>query len=158
MKKLYLLYHAYEFSDNNEIKHLGIYSSLENAEKARQRYIRLAGFSEYPENCFCISGFTPDNDECWKDGFVNLDTLTEDFRKLTAILNEMAGIKETPENSWKNQDYYYVLCEISALRYRTEDISELAEYIRKMFRNYMKTELNPDLCTRTAEKIMRSSI
>lgn len=155
MKKLYLLYHAYEFSDNNEIKHLGIYSSLENAEKARQRYIRLAGFSEYPENCFCISGFTPDNDECWKDGFVNSDTLTEDFRKLTAILNEMAGIKETPENSWKNQDYYYVLCEISALRYRTEDISELAEYIRKMFCDYMKVEINSEVCTKTAEKIMR---
>lgn len=155
MKKFYLLYHAYEFAYGKEIKHLGLYSSLEQAEKAKKRYFRLSGFSEYPENCFCIDEFTPDNDNQWTDGFVNSDTLTEDFRKLTAILNDMAEIKETPETSWENQDYYYILCEISALRYRTDDISELAEYIRKMFRDYMKVEINSEVCTKTAEKIMR---
>ncbi|MDE6781988.1 MAG: hypothetical protein K2J40_11125 [Ruminococcus sp.] len=155
MKKFYLLYHAYDFADGKEIKHLGLYSSTENAEKARQRYIKLAGFSEYPENCFYICEFAPDNDEYWKDGFVNTDRISEDFRNLTITLNKMADIKETPETSWKNQDYYYVLCEISALRYRTDDIQEIAGYIRKLFRDYMETELNPHLCTRTAEKILR---
>ncbi len=154
MEKFYLLYHAYEFEDGKEIKHLGLYSSRENAEKAKERYFRLTGFSEYPENCFYISEFTPDTDAEWTDGFINSDSIAEDFRNLTIILNETAGISQTPETSWQNDNYYYVLCEISALRYRTEDVSELAEYIRKMFANYMDMEINSEVCTRTAEKLL----
>lgn len=155
MEKFYLLYHAYEFADGKEIKHLGLYSSLENAEKAKERYFRLSGFSEYPENCFYISEFTPDTDDQWTDGFVSSDKIAEEFRNLTIILNDMADIEESPENSWKNDDYYDALCEISALRYRTDDVSELAEYIRKMFRNYMGIEISSGICTKTAERIMR---
>jgi len=154
MKKFYLLYHAYEFEDGKEIKHLGLYSSRENAEKAKERYFRLTGFSEYPENCFYISEFTLDTDAEWTDGFINSDSIAEDFRNLTIILNETAGISQTPETSWQNDDYYYVLCEISALRYRTENVSELAEYIRKMFADYMDMKINSEVCTRTAEKLL----
>ncbi|MDE6501721.1 MAG: hypothetical protein K2L10_06520 [Ruminococcus sp.] len=155
MKKFYLLYHAYEFAENKEIKHLGLYSSLENAEKAKERYYKLSGFSEYPKNCFYISEFTPDTDEQWTDGFINSDSIAEDFRNLTITINEMAEIKKTPETSWQDEDYYYVLCEINALRFRTDNISELSEYIRKMFANYMGIKINSEICTRTAEKIMR---
>lgn len=154
MDKFYLLYHAYDFADGREIKHLGLYSSRENAEKAIERYSGLDGFSEYPENCFYISEFTPDNDKEWTDGFINADSIVRDFRKLTIILNGMAGINRTPENSWKDEDYYYVLCEINNLRCRTNDVSELAGYIRKMFAVYMGIEISPDVYIKTAEKLM----
>ncbi len=154
MEKFYLLYHAYEFSDSKEIKHLGLYSSLENAEKAKERYFRLSVFSEYPENCFYISEFMPDTDAEWTDGFVNSDKISEEFRNLTSVLNETAGISQPPETSWQDENYYYVLCEISALRYRTDDVSELAEYIRKMFADYMKIEISHDICTETAQKLL----
>lgn len=154
MKKFYLLYHAYDFVDGKEIKHIGLYSSRENAEKAKERYFKLSGFSEYPENCFYISEFTPDTDSEWTDGFINTDSITEDFRKLTVILNDTAGINDTPENSWKDENYYYVLCEINALRCRTDDVSELSGYIRKMFSVYMDIEINSDICKRTAERLM----
>ena len=154
MKKFYLLYHAYDFADGKEIKHLGLYSSRENAEKAKERYFRLAGFSEYPENCFYISEFTLDTDNEWTDGFISTDSTAGDFRKLTIILNQTAGINDTPEKSWKDDNYYYVLCEINNLRCRTDDISEIARYIRKMFAVYMGIEIDSDLCTKTAEKLM----
>ncbi len=154
MKKFYLLYHTYEFAESKEIKHLGLYSSLKNAEKAKERYCKLSGFSEYPEKCFCISEFTLDTDEQWAEGFVSSDGITEDFRNLTIILNKMADINQPPETSWQDDNYYYILCEISVLRYRTDDISELSEYIRKMFSDYMKIEINSEICTITAERII----
>ena len=51
MSIVYLLYHIYEYGDENEheeLKTLGIYSSEAKAKAAIQYYKDLSGFSKYP--------------------------------------------------------------------------------------------------------------
>ncbi len=48
---LYILQHIYELNvGEKEAKIIGIYTSIEKAEKAKLRMINLEGFSDYPEN------------------------------------------------------------------------------------------------------------
>lgn len=68
----------------------------------------------------------------------------------------MAGIEETPENVWEDEDYYYILCEISNLSYHTDDIQELANYIKQLFWSYKKIKVEDGLCRETAGKILES--
>lgn len=152
-KKVYLLIHTYEFCDSIETKFLGIYSTRKKAEEAKARYYPLEGFNKYPENCFYISPFSLDNDQ-WSGGFVSSDELYDEFVELTNIINEIAGIDQSPEDSWKDQNYYDVLCGISNLSYKTDDISELADYIHKMFFYYMEPKIDYDVCRKAAEKLI----
>lgn len=51
LNRMYLLYHMYEYGEENEheeIKILGIYSSKQEASKAMERHYKLPGFKEYP--------------------------------------------------------------------------------------------------------------
>lgn len=157
MNKCYLLTHTYPFCDGMETKELGIYSTRENAKAAQARYFQLEGFREYPETCFSIRMFSFDADEYWKQGFVNATALAETFRTLTVIINEMADMNFSPEDAWNHDDYYYVLCEISAFVYHTNNKIELANYIQELFKDYMKTALSLDTCIQTAEQLLALS-
>lgn len=74
MGKVYLLEHSYEYElvDDvmvEQIKTIGIYSSKEKAEQARERYKTKKGFNRFPIDCFYISEYELDEDH-WTDGFV----------------------------------------------------------------------------------------
>ena len=155
MRKLYLLIHAYEFCDRMETKFLGIYSARKKAQAAKKRYYSLEGFCQYPESCFSILPFELDQDK-WPGGFVSTDEIYNEFRELTIIINEMAGVEKTPENAWEDEDYYYILCEISRLSYDTDNISELAGNMQKLFREYMQIQLNQEICMETAKKLLQN--
>ncbi len=154
MRKIYLLIHAYEFCDTIETKFLGIYSTSKKAQAAKKRYYLLEGFRQYPESCFSILPFELDQDQ-WPGGFVSADEIYDEFRALTIIINEMAGVEKAPENAWDDEDYYYILCEISRLSYNTDDISELADYIQQLFREYVKTQIDREICMETAKKLLQ---
>ena len=68
----------------------------------------------------------------------------------------MAGVEKTPENAWDDEDYYYILCEISRLSYDTDDISELADYMQKLFREYMQIQIGHEICMETARKLLQN--
>lgn len=155
MRKVYLLIHAYEFCDTIETKFLGIYSTRKKAHAAQKRYYALKGFCQYPESCFSISPFELDQDK-WPGGFVSSDEIYDEFREMTMIVNEMAGVDKTPEQAWEDEDYYYILCEISRRSYSAENASDLAEYMQQLFREYRKTEFDPSVCMETAEKILQN--
>ena len=61
------------------------------------------------------------------------------------------------EDAWNHDNYYYVLCEISAFVYRTNNKLELANYIQELFKDYMKTALSLDTCIQTAEQLLALS-
>ena len=72
MSKVYLLQHYYDYgkeSEHEEVKELGVYSTRELAEEARDRYAALPGFRDLPLDCFYISLYTLDEDTGWKEGF-----------------------------------------------------------------------------------------
>ena len=75
MSKVYLLEHSYvygEESDFDEAKTLGVYSTRELAEEARDRYAALPGFRDFPLDCFFIAEPTLDKDAAgWEEGFVS---------------------------------------------------------------------------------------
>ena len=57
--EIFLLYHSYEYGKQNEheaTKNLGIYSSLQSASEAVNRYKNLQGFNQFPKKCY-ILGF-----------------------------------------------------------------------------------------------------
>src|SRR5262245_36924723 len=66
---VFLLWHTHEFpSGEEDIKLIGVYSSHELADQARQRAVTLAGFRDAPTG-FCIDRFAVDQDN-WTDGYV----------------------------------------------------------------------------------------
>ncbi len=115
MKQVYLLQHSYEYGEELEhqcTKDLGIYSTYENAEKAKQRYANLEGFCKYPENCFCITEFDIDVDSSWTEEFVGTDEIYRDVEKLTVYFNHRLGIEKNIEESWKDSDYYNFIYDV----------------------------------------------
>jgi hypothetical protein len=67
----FVLQHLREDEDGyDNVKLLGVYSSLEFAEAAVERYKNLPGFVEHQEG-FDISGYELDEDH-WTEGFVDL--------------------------------------------------------------------------------------
>lgn len=71
---IYILWHTYEYIDSNgyeemEQKFLGIYSTYELAEQARDRYYKLPGFCDYAKDCFFIEDTDVDIDFAWNEGF-----------------------------------------------------------------------------------------
>jgi ribonucleotide reductase alpha subunit len=155
MKQLYLLYHVYEYGKELEhecTKELGIYSSLEKAEEAKERYSKLEGFNKYPIESFFVVDFTLDKDEAWTEGFVSSDEINEDFRVLTSHFNEWLGIKKSIEESWEDGDYHDALVEISVKAYNSNDATKFAEYISGWI-TFSKT---PSECLGIATKILDS--
>jgi hypothetical protein len=69
--KVFLLWHIHEISEAEEdSKLLGVYSSHEKAEAARDRAVRLPGFRDSPD-AFEIGCCEIDRDE-WSEGFVTV--------------------------------------------------------------------------------------
>jgi homoserine kinase type II len=66
--EVYLLWHAHNLDEEEEVKLLGVYSSEQKAEKARERARSLPGFRDYPEN-FHIDRYAVDRDH-WTEGFI----------------------------------------------------------------------------------------
>lgn len=134
--KMYLLYHEYEYGENNEhedIKILGIYSSEQEASQAIERYYKLAGFKEYPKECFIIDDYNVNVDTYWKEGFINSADLDRDFEILTVCFNKWLGINKNPRESWEDDEYYNSLCDVYKVVYKIKDIRELAEHIQQVW-------------------------
>lgn len=131
--KMYLLYHQYEYGENNENKILGIYSSEQEAFKAIERYYKLDGFKKYSKDCFGVDEYNVDVDSGWKEGFVNSNDLEKDFEILTECFNEWLCNNKSPRESWENETYYNALCDINRMMYKINNIKELAEYIQNVW-------------------------
>ena len=134
--KMYLLYHQYEYGENNEneeIKTLGIYSSEQEAFKAIERYCKLEGFKKYPKECFVVDEYNVNVDTGWKEGFVNSNDLEQNFEALTTCFNEWLCNNKSAHESWENDVYYNALCDVEKVIYRIKDIRELAEYIQQVW-------------------------
>jgi hypothetical protein len=69
--KVFVLQHVHELSpDSEDVKLLGVYSTLDQARAAIARAIGAPGFREAPEG-FHIDGYELDKDH-WKEGYVTL--------------------------------------------------------------------------------------
>jgi homoserine kinase type II len=64
---VYLLWHAHDLDEEVDVKLLGVYSSQQKAEEARQRVLGKPGFRDHPEG-FHISHYEVDRD-WWVEGF-----------------------------------------------------------------------------------------
>ena len=92
MSIVYLLYHIYEYGDENEheeLKTLGIYSSEAKAKAAIQYYKDLSGFSKYPLSCFVIDSYRVDANAEWRGGFCNVDDIYSDLDNLAQCFYRM---------------------------------------------------------------------
>ena len=69
MKNVFVLEHIYEQEEQDEIKFIGIFSSLERAQDVIEELRFKNGFKNFPVDCFKISESIIDNYE-WKDGFI----------------------------------------------------------------------------------------
>lgn len=68
---VFLLWHVREGPDGEEnAKLIGVYSTAELAEEARQRTVTLPGFRDHPDG-FIVDRYGLDRDH-WKDGFVTI--------------------------------------------------------------------------------------
>jgi len=66
---VFLLWHVNTWPDGEEdAKLIGVYSTLELADAARQRAASLPGFRDAPTG-FLVDRYTVDQDE-WREGFV----------------------------------------------------------------------------------------
>ena len=66
---VYVLMHSYLSDGCDEMKLIGIYSSVESAEGACQRLRQQPGFDDHP-NDFAIDAYELDMDH-WTEGFVS---------------------------------------------------------------------------------------
>ncbi len=68
MDQVYLLHHTHRVSEDYEdVKLLGVFSSHERAERARERALNLQGFKDTPEG-FSIDKYVIDKME-WTTGY-----------------------------------------------------------------------------------------
>jgi len=70
MKKVFIVEHIYEKDNQEEIKFIGVFSSIELAKDATKFLSDKRGFRDYPLQCFKIDEIKLDNFE-WKDGFTS---------------------------------------------------------------------------------------
>ena len=74
MTKIYVLQHVHLLAGGEEdIKLIGVYSSLENAQSAIARLTQLSGFLETPDG-FSIDEYQVDKDQ-WVEGYSTLSTV-----------------------------------------------------------------------------------
>jgi hypothetical protein len=72
---VFILWHVHEFEDGSEdVKLIGVYSTRERAEAAKQRLLNQPGFCDIPEG-FHIDRYPLDKDH-WTEGYV---TVRHDF-------------------------------------------------------------------------------
>ncbi len=127
------MYYYGKNNEHEEIKTLGIYSSKQEANKAIERYYKLAGFKLFPKECFCINEYRVNIDTNWNEGFIDVDDLEQDFETLTTCFNEWLCINKNPRESWKNKEYYQALCDVNEVIYKIMDVTELAKYIQNVW-------------------------
>jgi hypothetical protein len=66
--KVFLLHHVHALPDGREdVKLIGVYSTLERAEEAMRRTLSLPGFRDAPD-CFHIDAYGLDQDH-WQEGY-----------------------------------------------------------------------------------------
>lgn len=68
MKKVFLVQHARERDEEEEVKIIGIYSSLSAANDAVMKLALQDGFRDYPDG-FHVDPYVVDQ-TCWEEGFV----------------------------------------------------------------------------------------
>lgn len=72
MTSVYLLWHEYEIApDRDEAKLLGVYTSRDLAEAAKERLVEQPGFRDHPDD-FEIAEYELNRDH-WVEGFVTAD-------------------------------------------------------------------------------------
>jgi len=68
MTHVYLLWHIHDLGDEEDWKFIGVYSSPDAVNAARQRVAKLPGFRDTPEQ-FRVEEVGLDEDQ-WTEGFV----------------------------------------------------------------------------------------
>ncbi len=150
MQELYLLSHTYEINGYEQMKILGIYTSYQNAEQAKQRYLQQEGFCNFPSHCFVIESYIPDKDCNWKDGFfITNPEVYQNFQKLSKKLSEFLNLKE----DWENQEYFELLQEMSWKLSDSDNIAEIAEFIERMTKNFLPDKQPKEFYLKFAEVI-----
>jgi homoserine kinase type II len=72
MDRVFLLWHEYEISpDRDETKLLGVFTSTDKAQAAKQYYLTQPGFRDHPDD-FEIAEYRLD-ERTWSEGFVTVD-------------------------------------------------------------------------------------
>jgi homoserine kinase type II len=69
IKNVYILFHINKLNDEDS-KIVGVYSSKENAQKAKKKMKTLPGFKDSP-NSFILDRYELDK-EYWSDGFITV--------------------------------------------------------------------------------------
>ncbi|GGF11702.1 hypothetical protein SAMN05443634_11616 [Chishuiella changwenlii] len=82
MEKLFILHHEYEYTYKKEIfdevKFIGVFSSKQKAEEAKNLLKNKKGFINYPEDCFIIGEIGVDTVE-WLEGFITTEEAEKDI-------------------------------------------------------------------------------
>ena len=132
MSIVYLLYHIYEYGDENEheeLKTLGIYSSEAKAKAAIQYYKDLSGFSKYPLSCFVIDSYRVDANAEWRGGFYNVDDIYSDLDNLAQCFTEWTEgrytLFEDVYNSPLLNDVYSLSCQERNPKALTDRLQEI---------------------------------
>ncbi len=156
MNHAYLLTHAYELGGEEEIKILGIYSTLALAEAAKQRYFNLEGFCDHPRHCFYIERYSMDEDASWREGFFHMDDIKyQNFIKMTEQLNQWLGISKSAKDAWEDEAYYHFLTDLSWMLSSTDDVEEIAEHMQWQLERCCGISRPFDECMQKAEQILQ---
>ncbi len=67
MDVVYILWHSYEDNEHEDSKLIGVYSTEESAESAKQKVVNQPGFKTYPKG-FVIDQYEINKDH-WVEGF-----------------------------------------------------------------------------------------
>ena len=68
MESVFVLQHSYERDGYDEVKMIGVFSTDEKAMQTINKLKNVAGFRDYPKECFCIDEYEIDT-EHWIEGF-----------------------------------------------------------------------------------------
>jgi hypothetical protein len=73
MKTVFVLQHSYSVGDREEVKLIGVYASLAEAEAAVSRLVDQPGFRDYADG-FNIDAYEIGQDH-WQEGFASIATI-----------------------------------------------------------------------------------
>lgn len=68
---VFILQHVYQVGNTEEVKFIGVYSSLDEAKNAISRLKNKPGFKDYPDSCFVVDRHTINKDS-WEEGFTTM--------------------------------------------------------------------------------------
>jgi hypothetical protein len=71
METVYILEHVYELNGEDEVKHIGIFSSVEKANEVIEKIKNMPGFLNHPIECFQIHKSKLDT-YGWGEGFTTV--------------------------------------------------------------------------------------